>query len=166
MPTSSLRVVLNIFNEIWHQGKLPDQWKHAIVLPFVKAGKDPTSISSYRPISLTSTLSKLMERLVKNRLEWYLETNQLLSNVQTGFRKGRSTIDQIIKLQDQVNKYINNKAHVLGLFLDFEKAFDFIKLKKLGLKGKIFEWIKDFITNRTIQVRIGNALSSVLTGSH
>ena len=57
-------------------------------------------------------------------MEWYLETNHLLSNVLTGFRKGRSTTDQIIKLQDQVNKYINNKAHTLGLVLDFEKAFD------------------------------------------
>jgi hypothetical protein len=59
MPTSSLRGVLKIYNEIWQQGK------HAIILAFLKAGKDPAAISSYRPISLTSTLSKLMERMVK-----------------------------------------------------------------------------------------------------
>jgi ribonuclease HI len=167
LPTSSHRLLLKILNQSWNQGIVPKKWKHSIVLPLLKAGKDPSQISSYRPISLTSSLSKLLEKIITNRLEWFLNQNQILSPNQTGFRKNRSTLDQIIRLQDEINKFIQNKGHTLGLFLDFEKAFDLLwhsgllsKLRKIGLYGNIFNWIKDFITGRTIQVKIGQELSS------
>lgn len=166
LPNVSLRVLLNIFNEIWSNGTLPRKWKHTIVLPFLKQGKDPNLVDSYRPISLTSSICKLMERLITSRLEWYLESNQQLSGFQSGFRKARSTIDHIIRLQDQINKSLHNKTHTMGLFLDFNKAFDLvwsngllIKLKNLGINGNMFNFIKDFLTDRKIQVRIGNKLS-------
>ena len=73
------------------------------LLPIAMTGTDPQRANSYRPIALTSTLCKIMERLIANRLSWYLEKNQILTNVQTGFRKHRSTTDQIIRLQDTIN---------------------------------------------------------------
>lgn len=138
------------------------------MLPFPKAGKDPHDASSYRPIALTSTLCKVMERLVANRLVWYLEKHSILTNVQTGFRKNRSTLDQIIRLQDVINRSLRNSGHTLCVFLDFEKAFDMlwraglmVKLKSYGINGHMYDWIRDFLSERTIQVRVGADLSTV-----
>ena len=143
-------------------GILPKAWKHAIILPIAKPGKDSSVPSNYRPISLTNVLCKTMEKLVTNRLTWYLESNDLLNNAQTGFRKGRSTVDQVIKLQDRINKYIRNKGYSLGVFLDFEKAYDMLwrpgllnKLKSMHINGCMFQWIIDFVSERIFQVSVG-----------
>jgi hypothetical protein len=100
------------------------------------------------------------------RKHWFLEHNGFLHNSQSGFRRNRSVIDHILRLQDQINKALKNKYHTLGVVLDFEKAFDliwhnglYIKLKNIGINGKLFEWIKDFSTNRTLQVRVGTQIS-------
>lgn len=168
MPPSGRRAVLFLFNAVWSTGRLPKSWKHAVILPILKPGKDPHQASSYRPISLTSTLSKLMERLVTNRLMWYLEKYNLLSNVQSGFRKGRNAIDHIVRLQDLISRHQKNKGYVLAVFIDFEKAFDMVwrkglllKLKSFSINGRMFNWIADFNTDRTFQVRVGDTLSSI-----
>ena len=97
-----------------------------------------------------------------------VEKNNLLSNVQSGFRKGRSTIDHIIRLQDTINKYNNNKGYTVGVFIDFSNAFDMvwqkgllIKMKKLGLTGNVFSFVNNFLTDRTLQVRVGADLSNI-----
>src|SRR5207244_1847073 len=94
-----------------------------------------TKPENYRPISLTSCLCKLMEKMVTCRLTCHLEKNNLLNENQTGFRKGRGTIEQIMKLQDRILKYNKNKGYTLGVFLDFEKAYDM--LWRSGLLNKI-----------------------------
>ena len=170
IPETGRFVILRLFNAIWRRSRLPKAWKHAIVIPILKSGKDPHRTSSYRPISLTSTLSKLMERLVTNRLMWYLEKFNLLSNTQCGFRRGRSTADHIVRLQDLITRHQHNKGYVLAVFVDFERAFDMvwrkgllIKLKEFGINGRMFDWIADFTTDRTFQVRVGDALSAIYT---
>ena len=117
-------IASSILFSVWLRSRLPTAWKHAIVIPILKSGKDPHRTSSYRPISLTSTLSKLMERLVTNRLMWYLEKFNLLSNTQSGFRRGRSTADHIVRLQDLITRHQHHKGYVLAAFVDFERAFD------------------------------------------
>ena len=168
LPNKSLKVILKLYNQIYTSGKIPQMWKHSIVIGFPKPSKDETLPTSYRPISLTSTLCKIFERLATNRLAYVLEKHSLLSNIQSGFRKNRSTIDQILRLQDQINKYLNNNGYSLGIFLDFEKAFDMvwkngllIKLKRLNITGNMFNFINDFLTDRTLQVRVGDALSDI-----
>ena len=111
-----------------------------------------------------------MEKLVTNRLTYHLEKNKLLTNVQTGFRKGKSTTDHIIRLQDAINKYNNNKGYSLAVFIDFQSAYDMVwhtgllcKLKKMGISGKIFTYIKQFLSSRTMQVRVRNTLSGTHT---
>src|SRR5664279_1659424 len=106
--------------------------------------------------------------MVTNRLYWYIESNNLLSRNQTGFRKGMGTLDHIARLQDIINRNIRNKGHVLSVFLDFEKAFDLIwkegllyKLRKKGITDNTLNWINNFLSNRTIQVMVGNTLSSI-----
>ena len=139
-----------------------------IIIPLLKQGKSPNELASYRPIALTSAACKVMERMVTSRLVWYLEKQKILNKCQSGFRKHRCTVDHIIRLQDTINKYIHNKGHTLGVFLDFEKAYDmmwrdglFIKLYNLGIRGNMFNFIKDFLNDRTMQVRVGDVLSSI-----
>ena len=105
LPNKCLKILLKLYNQVYLSGQLPTVWKHSIVIGFPKQSKDESLPSSYRPISLTSTLCKIFERLATNRLTYVLEKNNLISNIQAGFRKNRSTIDQVIRLQDQINKY-------------------------------------------------------------
>jgi len=159
-----------MYNRAWTNGTIPQAWRHSITVPILKAGKDQSNISSYRPISLTSTIGKVMERLVTNRLTYYVEKQDLLTNVQTGFRKGKSTIDQVIRLQDTINKFNNNRGYTVAVFIDFQSAYDMLwrkglltKLSKMGISGNVFNYIREFLTNRTMQVRIGNELSDTYT---
>ena len=69
------------------------------VVPIPKPGKDTSDPTNYRPIALTSCVCKVMERMVNNRLVWYLEINKIITPTQSGFRKGRSTTDQLVRLE-------------------------------------------------------------------
>lgn len=90
-----MTVVLNLFNKIWNEGKLPGKWKTALIPPFVKPGKDPADAGSYRPKALTFHLGKLMEKMIVRKPVYFLECNRLLSPYQSGFHRGRSTIDSV-----------------------------------------------------------------------
>ena len=99
LPLRSLDSLLRIFNHIWHSGILPDSWKEAIVIPIPKPGKDSTSPANYRPIALKSCICKILERMVNDRLVWFLEKNKLIAAVQSGFRKQRGTLDHMVRFE-------------------------------------------------------------------
>ena len=91
----------------------------------------------------------------------------MITNYQSGFRKGRNTMDAIMRLGTEVRKAQENKETVIAVFFDIEKAYDMmwkeglmIKLHMMGVGGKTFNWIKDFLDGRTIQVRIGSEISN------
>ena len=73
------REILETYNNIWERGIVPVQWNKAIFIPLLKANKDPNLRVSYRPVSFTSVLVKVMERLVTNRLYCWLEENEILN---------------------------------------------------------------------------------------
>uniref|UniRef100_A0A8C2BUC3 Reverse transcriptase domain-containing protein n=1 Tax=Cyprinus carpio TaxID=7962 RepID=A0A8C2BUC3_CYPCA len=155
-------VILKLYNKIWEQGKLPLCWKHSVVVPIGKPGKNRTEVKSYRPIALTSNLCKLMERMVVRRLMYEVEKKDLLSKHQSGFRSGRTTMDPVVCLENLIRKAQNNKEVVLATFFDIEKAYDMlwkegllIKLNRMNIGGKMFNWIRDFLKDRTIEVRVG-----------
>ena len=157
--------ILSLLNQSWLSGRLPSSWKKATVIPIPKKGKPSSAPSSYRPISLTSTLCKLLERVVAGRLRWFLESRNLLNSSQAGFRKGRGCADQIRLVQD-VAASSTQKKMTLGVFLDLEKAFDMVwregivnQLFQMGIKGRMLHWIHDFLQDRTIQVKVGTAFS-------
>ena len=132
-----------------------------------KIGKPPSLPSSYRPISLTSTLCKLLERVIATRLRWFLKSKNMLNQYQAGFRKGRGCVDHIVRLTQDIAASSTKKQMTLGVFLDLEKAFDMVwregiieQLSKMGVKGKPLEWIHNFLQDRSIQVRVGSALST------
>lgn len=167
IPSLGLIIILNLFNQIWTSGTFPKAWLHSIVVPILKNNKNPLQMSSFRPISLSPCLSKIMERMISNRLVWYLEKGGKINNLQSAYRKYRSVIDHILRLQDSIYKAINNNRVVIAIFLDIEKAFDMVwhfgllyKLKSLGIKGNIYSWIKNYLSNRFFKVKIGNSFSN------
>lgn len=166
LPKTSLLTLLKLYNDIWKAGTLPIAWKNAIVLPTLKPNKPAQTPDSYRPIALTSVLCKLMERMVTERLTWYLESRSLLNKFQSGFRKFRGCQDHIVRLKDDIHKAFHRKNSVLGVFIDLEKAFDMMwrdgvlfKLQNLGISGLIYNWIHDFLSERSIRVKVGTSIS-------
>ena len=144
----------HIFNLSFCSGIFPDSMKIAKVIPIFKKD-DPTEIKNYRPISLLPVLSKLLERLAYDRLHKFLVENNLLNPNQFGFRKGYSTEYAIIQSYDNIINSLANKEHIIGIFLDLSKAFDTIdhkilinKLSKLGVRGVILSWFKNYLSNR------------------
>ena len=138
LSDSTLDIRLSFFNKIWREGSFPRDWKLACVIPLQKKNKDPADPKSYRPISLTSHPGKLLEGMVKARLERFLESKNIINPFQSGFRKGRSTIDQLVRLQHDVLYAKNRGRSVVATFLDLEAAFDLAwhsgilyKLKKM-----------------------------------
>ncbi|GFV36618.1 probable RNA-directed DNA polymerase from transposon BS [Trichonephila clavipes] len=120
---NALYVLLTLFNHNWKYG-VPAIWKKAIVVPIPKKNKPLDDLNSYRPISLTIILSKVMERMITSRLDWYLETYNLLTSSQAGFRKCQSTNQQVVFLGQSIKDALDQRHSALALFVDFEAAFD------------------------------------------
>ena len=111
----SKKKLLQLFNESWRTGTVPQAWKEAIMIPVHKKGKDRAKAESYRPISLTSCTGKLMERLINTRLMWHLEDKQHISPEQAAFRQNRSTEDQITYIAQAVEDAFQDKKHTLAV---------------------------------------------------
>ena len=170
LPAESIKLLLDIFNNIWENQLFPDTWRQATIIPIPKPGKDHSNPSNYRPIALTSCLCKLMEKLVNKRLMWFLERNDKLSKYQCGFRKGRSTTDQLIRLETFIRNAFLRKEHATVIFFDIEKAFDTTwkrgilrDLFKMGLRGNLPKFINNFLENRSFQTRVGSERSNWFT---
>jgi ribonuclease HI len=160
------KFLLEILNDIFDTGKLPESWKLAHVIPIPKEGKDPLQQDSYRPIALTSCICKLLERILNRRLMWFLESNNLLHLVQTGFREGMSTIDNLVTLENEIHKVFLRNEFLLTIFFDLAKAYDTCwrylilqELHKAGMRGKLPILIEDFVTDRKFQVKVCGKLS-------
>ena len=166
LPPESQKTLLSLYNTIWFSGDIPTSWKEAIVIPILKQGKDPSSVSSYRPIALTSCMCKLFEKMVNRRLIHLLESKRLLDPHQCGFREGRSTTDHLIRIETNIRDAFVHKQFFLSVFLDMEKAYDttwrfgILKdLSEMGIRGKMLNLIESYLSNRTFRVRVGNVLS-------
>ena len=94
------------------------------MVPIPKPGKDLTDPQNYRPISLTRCVCKLYEKMVNKRLVEYLEKNKLLAEIQCGFRRNRSTLDHLVRLDTYIRKGFAQKKEVVDVFFDLEKAYD------------------------------------------
>jgi ribonuclease HI len=168
LPEPSLTVLLEIFNDLWITGNVPKIWKEAIIIPIPKPGKDNADPTNYRPISLTSCVCKTLERMINSRLVWYLESNNLISPFQSGFRHGRSTNDHLVRLETFIRDAFIKREHLVAVFFDLEKAYDTTwkygilnDLHDLGLKGRLPSFILNFLSDREFKVRVGSTLSDI-----
>ncbi|GBN08933.1 hypothetical protein AVEN_132134-1 [Araneus ventricosus] len=118
--------LLHIFNLSWKAGVLPKQRKTAVITPDRKPNKDASSVGSYKSIVLTCISCKLMERIILRRITHHLMVLNLILEEQYGFRRGHSTIDQILYFVQSVRDAHNMKPtnHTITVFLDLTKAFD------------------------------------------
>ena len=168
LPLQSLETLLSIFNQIWDTGVLPPSWKEATVVPLAKPGKDSSDPINYRPIALTSCVCKTLERMINARLVWFLESNNLITDFQSGFRSQRSTNDHLVRLEAFIRDAFIKKEHLVAVFFDLEKAYDTTwkygimkDLQDLGLKGRLPVFISDFLSDRNFKVRVGSTLSDL-----
>ena len=168
LPETALDTLLHIFNGIWTTGVFPESWRLATIIPIPKPGKDHAEPTNYRPIALTSCLCKTLERMINKRLVWYLESNNLITKLQSGFRAERSTNDNLVRLETFIRNAFIKREHVVAVFFDLEKAYDttwrygILKdLHNFGMKGRLPNFIKSFLEDRTIQVRVGSTLSDL-----
>ena len=144
----------HIFNVSLTTGVFPEKLKLAKVTPIFKNG-DTAEFGNYRPISVLSCISKILEKLVFNRTVKFLDKYNLLSDNQYGFRSDYSTSMALLDFADKIVKGFEDNAYSIGIFLDLSKAFDTIKhdilLKKLsfyGIRGIAYSWFESYLTNR------------------
>ena len=168
-----------LFQASIEQSRIPDEWRLAVVTPIYKNKGKKSDPCNYRPVSLTSVIGKVMERVVKEQLTTYLEKNGLISDAQHGFRHGRSPQTNLIEFLNETTKWLDKGRSFDILYLDFEKAFDKVcherlltKLEAKGIGGKAKAWLKDWLRGRKQQVRVDGetsgwieVVSSVIQGS-
>ena len=167
LPVSVQAIVVDLFNRVWIEGSFPAPWRLATVIPIPKPGKDPSNPGNYRPIALTSCLCKTLERMVNYRLVWYMESRDLLTPFQSGFRQNRSTTDHLVSLETFIRDAMVAGEHVVSVFFDLEKAYDTTwkegilrDLHEMGLRGRLPLFIQNFLSNRLFKVRVGSSLSN------
>lgn len=157
--------LLHVFQFSLYSGTVSDILKKAIIIP-VKKCDPPNVIANYRPISLTSSFSIIIERRIYDALYAFLTRKNLMPNSQHGFRSGKSTITQLLETFDEITSALDNGYQVDLVYFDFQKAFDSIpphkllhKLKRAGVAGALLKWLTEFLTNRTFRVKVENHLS-------
>ena len=151
-----------LFNLSIEKGIFPDDLKIAKVIPIYKAD-DKSDLSNYRPISVLSCFSKILERIMCNRLYQYLTENKILYPKQFGFQTGHSTEHAIVQLVDQILESLEYNKYTLGVSIDLSKAFDTVDhsilLKKLELydvTDRNHSWFKNYLSNRKQFIPINN----------
>ena len=147
---------------IWYEsitsGIVPTFYKQSFITPLFKKG-DRVKPTNYRPVSLTSHIVKIYERILRKVIVSYLESNHILCHNQHGFRSGRSCLTQMLSHFDDILEGLTNNMDTDAIYLDYAKAFDKVdhqlllaKLKLYGFTDQLLNWVKSFLTNRTQNV--------------
>ena len=154
-----------IFNRCIQEGNFPDHMKLAKRIPIHK-GDSVLSVANYRPISLLPIFSKIMERLIYDQFMEYINFNGILSELQFGFQKNKSTEHAISSIVSNITDAHTKKQSSYCIFLDFAKAFDTVnhdilieKLKHYGVTGSTLDLFKSYLTNRSQVVEVNGKLS-------
>ena len=136
---------LRLYNACLNTGKVPTSWSTSVIIPMIKPGKPSLNPDNYRPISLTSSFIRILEHMIKNKIESVFD--KTLINEQVGFRKRRRTMDAIVTLENDVKTAIGSKSCVAAVFFDLSSAFDSIPWEVImtkvsdSVKGKMLRLI-------------------------
>ena len=148
-------------------GEVPDDWLKAIIIPVFKKVASRT-LSNYRSISLTAVSSKIIERIVSNKIYStnFLTIHGVLSHVQHGFVKGRSVCTNMLESLNDWTINIQARDQTTVVYTDFRKAFDvvshnklFAKLQSYNITGSVLSWLQRFFSGHTHQTKLGDSLS-------
>lgn len=154
--------ILNLFNSILRDEKIPMEWLITEIKPMFKKG-DPNDPNNYRAIALENTILKLFVQILYDRLYFWVEFCSILPESQAGFRKGRSCNDHIFALNAIVESHLLQNKYLYGIFIDFRKAFDYVshsklgyKLSKLGVSAKFIRVINFIYSNAKVKINCLN----------
>ena len=157
--------LLHIFRKSLETGKIPESWKHGTIIPIFKAG-EKCRMKNYRPISLTSIVSKIFERILSEYIRQILYNSGFLFSGQHGFRKGYSCESQLTSLVQDLEDSIDQGFETDALFLDMQKAFDLVphdllleKLNSVIDDKLVVNWVGEFLRHRFQSVRVGRQMS-------
>lgn len=156
-----------IYQSCLRLGYFPQKWKFATAIPIHKPGKDPRERSSYRPISLIGSLSKVFEKIINNKITAFNDDNSVIPNIQFGFRKGHSTNHALCYLCNHIRVGFKNKMSTAAIAFDIEKAFDrtwqnglIYKMIHLKYPTHLIKITNSFIKCRKFNVRVGQSCSA------
>ena len=157
-----------LFNKSLQVGNFPISWKKACVTPIFKRKGSSSDPINYRPISLLPNISKILEKLVFNKIYEHLTENNLLTEKQSGYRPNHSTYVQLVYLSHQLYSALNENKDFTAIFLDISKYFDKIWHEGLIAKceiqykisGNLLTWLKSYLRNRSQVVRVGSSVSA------
>lgn len=172
-------VLTNLFNHSIQSGQVPTAWKCSSVVPIPKGIEDLSSPKNYRPISLLSIISKILERLIHSKVLKHLQDSNILSNSQWGFSAGKSTVGALLAATNDWLDILERGMDIGAVFFDITKAFDSVphrllikKLHDSGLNEYLLKWIVSYLTDRKQSVVLDgvssdstHALSGVPQGS-
>lgn len=154
-----------IMNESLKSGVVPRGWRDAIVVPIFKKGSRKET-ANYRPVSLTSIICKVFEKIIQKELVNHLTANNIIRDSQHGFTKGRSCLSNLLDFLEEVVEGLEEESPVDIIYLDFAKAFDKVphvrlakKLEACGITGNILRWIVNWLTDRRQAVGIRGCYS-------
>ena len=145
---------------------MPTEWKTGIITPIYKGGSrcDP---ANYRPVTLLPVISKVMERIVCEVIVAHLQTQNILSPAQHGFRRSYSCVTNLITTMNDWTQAVDEGCSVHACYLDIAKAFDrldhsilLVKLQSIGITGALLAWLENYLQERKAKVRIDNVLST------
>jgi ribonuclease HI len=161
--------ICQLFSASLSQGKLPQDWKVAKIIPLKKSGKDDYTLpKNYRPISLLATLGKVMEAVIATRIAYLTEVHKLLPNNHFGARKQKSTIHAISYLQESVFNAWRGKKTLSLVSFDVKGAYNNVatepllqRLRQRRIPEPIIKWVRDFCTNRKACVMVNGFTSEV-----
>ncbi|GFT55651.1 probable RNA-directed DNA polymerase from transposon X-element [Trichonephila clavipes] len=168
LPLNAITYLTKIYNKCLTHNYFPQAWKHAIITVLPKPGKNNKLAINYRPISLLSTIGKVFEKIILNRIKNFTETNEVIPNFQHGFQEKTSTSHQLLRVSNKIIAGFNSGKTTGGVFLDVEKAFDrmwhkglIFKLINLKFPDYIILLINSFLRNRTFQIKIEATTSRI-----
>jgi len=154
-----------IFTESFSSGEVPSDWRIANVTPIFKKGPK-SNPGNYRPVSLTSCVCKVMERVIKDKVLEHLTRHQLINDSQHGFLPQRSCLSNLLDFLSYVQPIVDGGEAVDAIYLDFQKAFDkvphkrlLVKLRGYGLGGDIIGWIEGWLNDRHQRVVLNGCAS-------
>ena len=157
-----------LFNFSLQTGKFPSLWKMANVTPLLKNKGRRSELKNYRPISLLSCIGKTMERCIYDKLFKYLIEENLLTKYQAAYLPGASTETQVLEIYHHIIDALDKGKDTRFLFLDISAAFDKVwhrgllaKLKKYGIRGKLLEWIENYLSHRRQKVVVEGKTSKL-----
>jgi hypothetical protein len=165
--------LFRIFKKSLDSSEIPQDWRQANVVPLHKGGTKAAT-GNYRPVSLTSVVCKVLERIIKDRLVIHFEQHQLMHSSQHGFTKGRSCLTNLLTYLEDVTRAVDEGHPLDAIYLDFSKAFDKVphrrllrKLEAHGISGKTLKWVASWLNGRRQKVVLNGKVSSeasVLSG--